>query len=96
MDQALIDTFGRFHDNLRISVTDRCNIRCFYCMPEEDVKYAPREEILTFEEIERFARIAAGLAVHAPGGKTNDPPVNQLGYGRVHVILCCFQPSPSL
>src|ERR1700722_268342 len=60
---GLVDTFGRLHDNLRISVTDRCNIRCFYCMPEEDVKYAPREEILSFEEIERFARVAVSLGV---------------------------------
>src|SRR5580704_11323491 len=61
--QPLEDTFGRLHDNLRISVTDRCNIRCFYCMPEEDVKYAPREEILSFEEIERFVRVAVSLGV---------------------------------
>ena len=59
----LVDTFGRLHDNLRISVTDRCNIRCFYCMPEEGVKFQPRDEILTFEEIERFARVAATLGV---------------------------------
>jgi GTP 3',8-cyclase len=59
----LIDGFERVHDNLRISVTDRCNIRCFYCMPEETPEYAPREEILTFEEIERFARIAVSLGV---------------------------------
>src|SRR5438876_2479611 len=59
----LIDTFGRVHDNLRISVTDRCNIRCFYCMPETGVKFVKREEILDFEEIERFVRIAAGLGV---------------------------------
>ena len=59
---SLIDTFGRLHDSLRISVTDRCNIRCFYCMPE-DVKFGPREEILSFEEIVRFVRIAAGLGV---------------------------------
>jgi GTP 3',8-cyclase len=59
----LIDSFGRHHDNLRISVTDRCNIRCFYCMPEENVKFEPRAQILTFEEVERFARIAAGLGV---------------------------------
>ncbi len=59
---ALIDSFGRLHDNLRISVTDRCNIRCFYCMPE-DVKFGPREDLLTFEEIERVARIAASLGV---------------------------------
>jgi cyclic pyranopterin phosphate synthase len=58
---GLIDSFGRLHDNLRISVTDRCNIRCFYCMPEEGVKFMEREEILTFEEIERFVHVAAGL-----------------------------------
>lgn len=60
----LIDSFGRVHDNLRISVTDRCNIRCFYCMPEHDVQFVKRSEILDFEEIERFARIAAGLGVN--------------------------------
>ena len=60
---ALIDGFGRLHDNLRISVTDRCNIRCFYCMPDVNVKFGPREEVLTFEELERFARIAARLGV---------------------------------
>ena len=59
----LTDSFGRAHTNLRISVTDRCNIRCFYCMPETDVHFVPRTEILDFEEIERFARIAAGLGV---------------------------------
>jgi GTP 3',8-cyclase len=59
----LADSFGRIHDNLRISVTDRCNIRCFYCMPEHDVRFVARSEILDFEEIERFARIAATLGV---------------------------------
>lgn len=60
---SLVDTFGRLHDNLRLSVTDRCNIRCFYCMPETDVKFQPREQLLTFEEIERFVRIAVTLGV---------------------------------
>ena len=63
MTKPLIDTFDRIHDNLRISVTDRCNIRCFYCMPEDDVKYMPRGEILSFEEIERFASVAVSLGV---------------------------------
>ena len=64
MDTApLIDSFGRVHDNLRLSVTDRCNIRCFYCMPESDVAFVERREILDFEEIERFARIAAQMGV---------------------------------
>jgi cyclic pyranopterin phosphate synthase len=59
----LVDTFGRLHDNLRISVTDRCNIRCFYCMPEEGVEFMDRSEILSFEEIERFVRVAVTLGV---------------------------------
>src|SRR5580704_497917 len=59
----LVDTFGRLHDNLRVSVTDRCNIRCFYCMPETPVKFEAREQLLTFEEMERFVSIAARLGV---------------------------------
>ncbi len=58
----LVDSFGRVHNNLRISVTDRCNIRCTYCMPES-VRFLPRGELLTFEEIERFVRIAATLGI---------------------------------
>ena len=63
MTGPLIDKFARLHDSLRISVTDRCNIRCFYCMPEDNVHYVPREELLSFEEIERFVRVAASLGV---------------------------------
>jgi len=59
----LTDKFGRVHDNLRISVTDRCNIRCFYCMPEEGVQFMDRKEILSFEEIERFVRAAVPLGI---------------------------------
>jgi cyclic pyranopterin phosphate synthase len=60
----LIDGFGRVHNNLRISVTDRCNIRCFYCMPATDVVFMNRKLLLTFEEIERFVRIVAPLGVN--------------------------------
>ena len=59
----LLDTFGRLHDNLRISVTDRCNIRCYYCMPETGVPFTPHAEILRYEEIDRFVRIAVSLGV---------------------------------
>ena len=59
----VVDTFGRLHDNLRISVTDKCNIRCFYCMPEGPVNYLPHAEILRYEEIERFVRVAARLGI---------------------------------
>jgi cyclic pyranopterin phosphate synthase len=58
----LIDSFGRVHNNLRISVTDRCNIRCVYCMPET-VTFLPRSSLLTFEEIERFVRVAVTLGI---------------------------------
>jgi GTP 3',8-cyclase len=58
----LVDSFGRLHNNLRISVTDRCNIRCVYCMPEQ-VEFLPRAALLSFEEIERFARIAVTLGI---------------------------------
>ena len=57
MVRPLIDSFGRVHRDLRLSVTDRCNFRCTYCMPEEGMKWLPRDEILTFEEIERIARL---------------------------------------
>src|SRR6188472_2917503 len=60
--EPLIDSLGRQHTNLRISVTDRCNIRCYYCMPE-DVRFGAREEILSFEEMERVVRVAASLGV---------------------------------
>jgi cyclic pyranopterin phosphate synthase len=56
--EPLIDSFGRVHRDLRISVTDRCNFRCTYCMPEEGMPWVPREEILTLEEITRLARLA--------------------------------------
>src|SRR6187431_990547 len=55
--QPLVDSFARVHKDLRISVTDRCNFRCTYCMPEEGMQWVPRSEVLTFEEIERVARV---------------------------------------
>ncbi len=57
MAGQLIDGHGRVHRDLRISVTDRCNFRCKYCMPEEGMVWQPRDELLTFEEIERVARL---------------------------------------
>jgi GTP 3',8-cyclase len=64
MDCApVVDSFGRLHDNLRVSVTDRCNIRCFYCMPEHGVQFVARDEILDFEEIARIVGIAVRLGI---------------------------------
>ena len=55
--EDLVDPFGRVIKDLRISSTDRCNFRCTYCMPEEGMKWLPRSEVLTFEEIERLTRV---------------------------------------
>ncbi len=57
------DSFGRTIDYLRVSVTDRCNFRCIYCMPEEGYPVAPKEELLTFEEITRIVHISANLGI---------------------------------
>jgi GTP 3',8-cyclase len=65
---TVLDTLGRPVRDLRISVTDRCNFRCVYCMPKEvfgrDYRFLPRRELLTFEEIERVARVFVDLGVH--------------------------------
>src|SRR5713226_5552469 len=58
----LLDTYNRVHNNLRISVTDRCNLRCTYCMPEE-VVFIDRQELLTFEELVHFVRVAVPLGI---------------------------------
>jgi cyclic pyranopterin phosphate synthase len=62
VSQELIDTFGRVHNNLRISVTDRCNLRCTYCMAE-DVTFLEKSQLLSFEEIVRFVRVAVPLGI---------------------------------
>ena len=58
----LLDTYGRVHSDLRISITDRCNLRCVYCM-SEDMQFQPREQLLSFDELERVARVARDLGV---------------------------------
>ncbi len=59
----LQDSFGRIINNLRVSVTDRCNFRCRYCMPEKGMTWTHKDELLTFEEIERLIRIFARLGI---------------------------------
>lgn len=86
MTRSLLDTFGRVHNNLRISVTDRCNLRCTYCMPEE-VVFLDRGELLSFEEITRFVEIAAPLGidkVRLTGGE----PLMRRDLARLVRMLC--------
>lgn len=59
----LVDTFGRVHRDLRISLTDRCSLRCTYCMPEQGNEWLARSSILTVDEIERVARVTAGAGI---------------------------------
>src|SRR6266516_8018490 len=72
---GLIDTFGRIADDLRISVTDRCNFRCTYCMPAEGLKWLPRHEILTFEELARLLAIFVRLGVRSLKVTGGEPTV---------------------
>jgi cyclic pyranopterin phosphate synthase len=71
----LVDTFGRVADDLRISVTDRCNFRCTYCMPAEGLAWLPKSEILTFEEIARLLRLFVRLGVRSVKVTGGEPTV---------------------
>ncbi len=61
--KTLFDNHGRPINYVRLAVTDRCNLRCFYCMPEEGIHYLPKKDLLTFEEIERLIKILASLGI---------------------------------
>jgi cyclic pyranopterin phosphate synthase len=71
----LVDTFGRVADDLRVSVTDRCNFRCTYCMPAEGLPWLPKEEVLTFEEIARLVGLFVSLGVRAVKLTGGEPTV---------------------
>ena len=83
--KPLIDSFGRIHNNLRISVTDRCNIRCVYCMPET-VTFLPRNSLLSFEEIARIIRVATTMGIdkiRLTGGE----PLVRKGFSRLVAMI---------
>src|SRR5919205_937562 len=63
MGEPLVDGHGRHIEDLRVSVTDRCNFRCQYCMPADGLPWLDRSAVLTFEEIERLVRIFASMGV---------------------------------
>ncbi len=73
----LVDPFGRRIDYLRVSVTDRCNLRCLYCMPAEGMTWIPREEILTFEEVSRVVRVMAESGVRRVRLTGGEPTVRR-------------------
>lgn len=63
MEERLTDKFGRHHDYIRISVTDRCNLRCVYCMPEDGMEFEPEENLLTNFEIRDVVGVLAGMGI---------------------------------
>lgn len=75
--EALLDRFGRLHSYLRISVTDRCNYRCVYCMPAEGLAWVPRRELLTYDEIGRLVWIFAGMGVRRVRLTGGEPTVRR-------------------
>src|SRR3954453_23579928 len=85
--EPLRDSWGREVKSLRVSVTDKCNFRCRYCMPAEGLEWLPRDEVLSFEEIARLVRVLAAMGVdeiRLTGGEPlvrRDPPelVGELG-----------------
>ena len=87
----LTDSFGRTHNNLRVSVTDRCNLRCTYCMPE-DVTFRDRAEVLTFEEIAAFVRVAAALGIDKVRLTGGEPLVRKA----LHKLVQMLVPIPGI
>lgn len=83
MDMTLKDRFGRVIRNLRVSVTDRCNLRCTYCMPPDTVDFRPSSEILSYEELARLASIFAGLGVDRIRVTGGEPTVRR----DLHVLI---------
>jgi cyclic pyranopterin phosphate synthase len=71
----LLDTFGRVGDDLRVSVVDRCNFRCVYCMPAEGLAWLPKEELLTYEEITRAVGVFVSLGVRSVKLTGGEPTV---------------------
>ncbi len=79
----LIDTHGRTVRDLRLSITDRCNLRCVYCMPAEGMPWLPKQDLLTFEELARFARVCLECGVHSVRLTGGEPTVR----ADLHVLV---------
>ena len=63
MKKILYDNHGRPINYVRLAVTDRCNLRCFYCMPEEGINYVPKAELLSYEEMEKTIRLLVSMGI---------------------------------
>lgn len=85
----LRDGFGRVHSDLRVSVTDRCNLRCWYCMPPTGIQFRPRAEILSLEEIGRVVQVGARLGIRRIR-LTGGEPLVRKGIDRLVEILAAI------
>jgi cyclic pyranopterin phosphate synthase len=92
---ALVDTFGRVATDLRVSVTDRCNLRCSYCMPAEGLDWLPKPQLLTFEELTRLVRIAVGLGVTTVR-LTGGEPLVRRGLPELVAQIAALNPRPRI
>lgn len=92
MTGPLIDRHGRRIRNMRISVTDRCNFRCTYCMPAEGLPWLPKPEVLTYEEISRIVRVATAIGVEEVRLTGGEPLVRR----DLPVLVRLLSPLPGL
>ena len=83
MRAPLTDTHGRTVRDLRLSITDRCNLRCVYCMPAEGMPWLPKADLLTYEELTRFARVCLECGVNGIRLTGGEPTVR----ADLHVLV---------
>src|ERR1700753_3908561 len=95
-DMVLTDSFGRVATDLRVSLTDRCNLRCTYCMPAEGLDWLTRSELLTDDEIIRLARIAVTRLGVTEIRLTGGEPLLRPGLPGLVAQLAALQPRPEI
>lgn len=92
----LVDRFGRVHTDLRVSLTDRCNLRCTYCMPAEGLNWLPRAEVLTDDEVVRLVRIGTERLGITEVRLTGGEPLLRRGLPGLVARLSALDPAPEL
>ncbi|MGN6611391.1 MAG: GTP 3',8-cyclase MoaA [Angustibacter sp.] len=92
---ALVDAFGRVATDLRVSVTDRCNLWCTYCMPAEGLDWLPKPELLTFEELTRVIGIAVDLGIRSVR-LTGGEPLLRRGLPELVAQIAALHPRPRI
>src|ERR1700761_8444078 len=91
----LSDTYGRVATDLRVSVTDRCNLRCSYCMPAEGLDWLPKPELLTFEELTRLVRLPVSLGI-TDVRLTGCEPLLRRGLPDLVAMIADLEPRPRI